>query len=69
MKCFNCPRDVDPNDSRTLFEVTGWERKREQGGQNHVRFRKQTGRLMCPVCETSFRYTAGQGHQATLLEA
>ena len=32
------------------FEVTGWERHREQGGTNALRLREQTGRVACSAC-------------------
>lgn len=50
VKCAACGERVDPNASQTLREVIGWDRPRGQGGQNHVLFREETGRLMCGSC-------------------
>ena len=66
MHCARCDRDVDVRDPELLYEVTGWERLRAEGGQNHVRFRTRTGRLLCGSCATDMRYTGGQGAQERL---
>ena len=50
--CSNIP---DPNDPNTLYEIRGWERIREQGGQNHVIDRRRTGELLCSECATRLR--------------
>lgn len=47
-------------DPTVLREVTGWSRPREQGGQNHVLFRVETGRFMCGVCAKRKEVSGGQ---------
>jgi hypothetical protein len=64
--CVDCDKPVDPlHDENCLNEVRGWERKRLQGGQNHVRFREETGRFMCGSCATKRTY-AGHPSQGVL---
>ena len=66
MRCFGCNAIVDPNDPNTMREIHGWDRPRAAGGQNHVWFREETGRLMCATCSLRRRHT-GQTAQDSLL--
>lgn len=50
MRCNGCQRPVKPDDPNMLREITGWSRPREQGGQNHVIDRRETGGLLCGAC-------------------
>lgn len=63
--CMVCGSVVDPNDMSTLREITGFDRERTQGGQNHVRFRRETGRLVCGTCATRWLYS-GMAEQQEL---
>lgn len=47
--CSSCGRELKPHENPWV-EVKGWERKRSQGGTNHVALRKNTGVIMCPEC-------------------
>jgi len=49
MFCRECGRVVREKEN-PWTEVTGFERKREAGGTNHVALRKRTGVLICPEC-------------------
>jgi hypothetical protein len=42
-------------------EVVGWERLRDQGGQNHVVGRRETGRRACEVCIVDLRAGVAPG--------
>jgi hypothetical protein len=64
--CSQCEQPVNPNYPDVLREVTGWSKLREQGGQNHVRFRRETGRLMCGACASRITH-AGTAAQESLL--
>lgn len=63
--CCECGDALSARDPNVLWEVVGWERKRKQGGQNHVRFRAETGRVMCGRCALLMRDTGTSG-QGTL---
>jgi hypothetical protein len=49
--CHLCGEPVDLRDPLLLRQVTGYDRHREQGGQNHVRHRRATGRYLCGKCD------------------
>ena len=57
---------LDPSDRTVLHEVIGYSRDRTAGGQNHVRFRRLTGRAMCGDCAARLQY-AGSARQEALL--
>jgi hypothetical protein len=44
-RCLVCGAPVHPN-SRMLWEITGFERDRADGGTNHVIARQRTGRVV-----------------------
>lgn len=48
--CAMCGDAVAPNEAGTLREVTGWEKVRPGGGANQIRWRRLTGRFLCPKC-------------------
>ena len=50
MRCQSCRNPVKPDDPNVLREITGWSKPREQGGQNHVIDRRETGALLCGTC-------------------
>ena len=49
MTCCECGAEMVTTRG-AAFEIKGWERERKQGGTNHVLWREQTGRVMCPAC-------------------
>ena len=54
--CASCGSEIEnPLDANVLREIRGWARQREQGGQNHVIDRKETGALMCAECSSRLR--------------
>ena len=57
--CIDCDEPVNPHDPNTLHEVVGFHRDRSAGGQNHVRFRAETGRLLCVSCANRRQYGIG----------
>jgi len=61
-----CGQQVDPNALDTLEEVIGYSKRRTQGGQNHVMFRRPTGRLLRGECATKLKY-GGSSDQGSLL--
>lgn len=53
--CFKCGDPINPDDRGILREIRGWSRARDEGGQNHVIDRRETGVLMCGPCGTRLR--------------
>lgn len=47
--CLVCGTPVRDS-SRLLYEVTGYERVRSQGGANHIVARQRTGRVVGACC-------------------
>lgn len=47
-RCCMCNDPVD--EKRAWSEVTGWVRRRDQGGANHVAMPKPLSRHMCMHC-------------------
>lgn len=51
--CSECGNPLNPNAPEGVYEeIVGWDKRRNQGGQNHVRLRKPTGRVMHVSCMT-----------------
>jgi alkanesulfonate monooxygenase SsuD/methylene tetrahydromethanopterin reductase-like flavin-dependent oxidoreductase (luciferase family) len=53
--CVKCGEPINPQDRNVLREIKGWARHRDEGGQNHVIDRRETGRLMCGECGLRIR--------------
>jgi len=49
-RCVDCSLPVDIEHGLSLQEVLGFAKRRAGGGQNHVLFRQETGRWLCPGC-------------------
>lgn len=64
-RCSSCGELVSPRDPGLMREVTGWSQQRSAGGQNHVWFRAETGRVMCGGCAYRSRIK-GSADQAQL---
>jgi hypothetical protein len=60
IRCASHDGRVELNDPDVLFEVRGWVERRKGGGVHHVRFKEQTGRIMCGRCA---RQRARTGHE------
>lgn len=60
--CVDCGEKVDPRAHGTHHEVYGWiEQRGSTGGANNIRFKKKTGRVLCPLCaEARVAGTQGQ---------
>lgn len=54
--CAFCPRPAG-----LWREITGWDHPREQGGQNHVTLRQETGRRACDICMLDLRNGVAPG--------
>jgi hypothetical protein len=50
VRCATHGGPVDLHDPDVLFEVRGWVERRRGGGVHHVRFKEETGRIMCGIC-------------------
>jgi hypothetical protein len=62
LACIGCRKEIaNPDDA--WWEITGWEKRRKQGGTNAVFDRKRTGIAMCDTCHTRRRFggSTGQG--------
>lgn len=66
VQCSECGRPVDERSPLTMFEVTGWAKRRKQGGLHGLSFKYETGRLMCGGCATKRRLT-GSAQQGQML--
>lgn len=63
LTCDKCGKEVRNEDS-CWHEVTGWDRKRVQGGTNHIALRKLTGKVMCFECMTMLQAGLSVGQMA-----
>lgn len=50
--CCECGEAHDERVTTMWAQVTGWEKRRAQGGTNHVALRRPTGQFMCGGCMT-----------------
>jgi hypothetical protein len=70
IECVNyskCGTMLNPNRVDTFWQkVEGWERKREQGGTNHVALRKKLDVRMCLSCMRQLQNGVDPG-QSTLV--
>jgi hypothetical protein len=55
-RCIDCSLPVDTDSTLSLQEVLGFAKRRRSGGQNHVLFRTETGRWLCPRCVVARRH-------------
>jgi hypothetical protein len=51
-QCDKCGRIVDERKETVWNEVIGWEKRRVQGGTNHLALRKPQPNFRCNVCMT-----------------
>ena len=68
--CIDCGSPVDRTNRLAMREVIGFAQARTGGGQNHVQFRRETGRWLCPNCatiRTSTKKAGTMAEQETLL--
>jgi len=59
--CSECGEEISNPDDRAWQEVTGWEKRRAQGGTNHVALRRPTGKFMCTHCMKKLQDGVGSG--------
>lgn len=50
MRCAVCDKTLTSTKEIGAYGVKGWEKKRKEGGTNHLLFREQTGEFMCSTC-------------------
>jgi len=65
MFCAECDRVIEPKEN-PWAEVTGFERKRDAGGTNHVAMRRRTGKIICPECMVKLLAGLSAGQQSLL---
>ena len=72
-QCAVCKRPTDSTLASTLHETTGWikrrprsTRERVSGGVNALKFREETGRIMCGQCAQR-REDTGNAMQGAML--
>lgn len=51
----HCNEPVDQTDPNFMLEVSGWERRRKEGGTNHIWDKHYTGRALCGMCALKMR--------------
>ena len=66
VRCVIDGQTVDLHDPHVLFEVRGWVERRRGGGVHHVRYKEETGRIMCGPCARR-RERSGHAGQESLL--
>ena len=59
--CVDCTLPVDVASTLSLREVIGFAKPRDQGGQNHVLYRRETGRWLCANCAARRKSTRKAG--------
>lgn len=64
--CSECGRATDPDSQLTLHEVTGWAQRRKQGGLHALKFKRETGKIMCARCALR-RGETGSAQQGQML--
>jgi hypothetical protein len=50
--CAKCGRSMDERIETVWRQVIGWEKKREQGGTNHLALREPLNQYCCNGCMT-----------------
>lgn len=55
LRCTECGRQMDERVETVWSKVEGWEKKRDQGGTNHVALRRPLGVFMCVTCINHLR--------------
>lgn len=50
MNCDQCGRELDDRFETVWCLVEGWEKKRDQGGTNHVAMRRPLNQYRCNGC-------------------
>lgn len=50
LRCSVCGEVVDERRQTVYNKVTGWEKKRDQGGTNALRLREPDNEFMCVIC-------------------
>lgn len=63
MRCVKCGRGLNENVETVWSKVVGWEKKRDQGGTNHVALRQPLNEYCCNGCMTLMQQgmSPGQG--------
>lgn len=65
LRCNECGRPMDERVEVVWTKVEGWEKRRQQGGTNHVAMRRPLPEHMCNACMT-IALDSGNPHQQTL---
>jgi uncharacterized protein YlaI len=52
-ECSKCKRMIDERRQEVWQALKGWEKKRRQGGTNHVALRRPLHEFMCNNCMTN----------------
>lgn len=63
MNCAKCKRKLDERVETVWSKVEGWEKKRDQGGTNHLALRKPQEQFMCNGCMTLMQEGMDPGQQ------
>lgn len=50
VRCSECGSGLDERRQVVWSKVEGWEKKRDQGGTNHVAMRRPLNEFMCANC-------------------
>lgn len=66
MKCDQCGRSLDERTETVWNLVEGWEKKRDQGGTNHLALRKPKDEFRCNGCMTLILHGLSPGQVALL---
>jgi len=64
MTCSQCGRLMDERIETVWQHVTGWTKKRDQGGTNHIALRKELPEMMCNACMHLLVHGLNPGQQS-----
>ena len=66
MRCSKCQREIDERIETVWSKVTGWEKRREQGGTNHLALRKPLDEYCCHGCMTLMQQKIAPGQTSLI---
>ena len=64
MKCVECQREIDERVETVWTKVVGWEKRREQGGTNHLALREPLNEYCCAGCMMLMQQGLSTGQQS-----
>jgi phosphoribosylformylglycinamidine (FGAM) synthase-like amidotransferase family enzyme len=66
MHCIQCGRELNERIETVWTKVLGWEKRRNQGGTNHLALRQQLDLYCCNGCMTLMQQGLNPGQQSLM---